>query len=201
MKKQKKNRFWTFCFSFIPGAAEMYMGFMKAGLSLMTGFMALCFFAVVLNIGPILFAATVAWFYSFFHARNYASLSQQELEQIEDNYVFRMEEVFSDKMKQTIISQKVIAYVLIVIGAYILFCGMFSALMIVIPERFSYYVSLLENISIRGIIGLFVICVGIRLIRGKKEELFHETDEMVSEIALLTKEEEHHGTDENNQSA
>ena len=35
MKTKKKNKFFTFCFSLFPGAGEMYMGFMKAGVSLM----------------------------------------------------------------------------------------------------------------------------------------------------------------------
>ena len=35
MKQKKKSRFLTFIFSFLPGAAEMYMGFMKNGFSLM----------------------------------------------------------------------------------------------------------------------------------------------------------------------
>ena len=43
MKTKKKNRFLTFCFSCLPGAAEMYMGFMKMGLSLM-----LVFFAIII---------------------------------------------------------------------------------------------------------------------------------------------------------
>ena len=38
MKQQKKGKFLTFMFSFIPGAAEMYMGFMKMGVSLMALF-------------------------------------------------------------------------------------------------------------------------------------------------------------------
>ena len=38
MKQQKKGKFFTFIFSFIPGAAEMYMGFMKQGVSLMADF-------------------------------------------------------------------------------------------------------------------------------------------------------------------
>ena len=32
---KKKSGFWTFVFSLLPGAAEMYMGFMKMGISLM----------------------------------------------------------------------------------------------------------------------------------------------------------------------
>ena len=38
MKQKKKNKFFTFIFSLLPGAAEMYMGFMKNGLSMMVMF-------------------------------------------------------------------------------------------------------------------------------------------------------------------
>ena len=38
MKQKRKNRFFTFIFSCLPGAAEMYMGFMKNGLTLMIFF-------------------------------------------------------------------------------------------------------------------------------------------------------------------
>lgn len=39
----QKNRFWTFCFSLVPGAGEMYLGLYRQGISLM-----LCFFALLL---------------------------------------------------------------------------------------------------------------------------------------------------------
>ena len=34
MKTKKKNRFFTFIFSCMPGAGEMYMGFMNRGVSM-----------------------------------------------------------------------------------------------------------------------------------------------------------------------
>ncbi len=42
MRPIKKSRFFTFIFSFCPGAAEMYMGFMKNGVTLMAIFFLLC---------------------------------------------------------------------------------------------------------------------------------------------------------------
>lgn len=36
--RKKKNAFMTFVFSFIPGCAEMYWGFMKNGVSLLALF-------------------------------------------------------------------------------------------------------------------------------------------------------------------
>ena len=40
MVQKKKNKTFTFLCSFLPGAAEMYMGFMKNGLTLMLLFFA-----------------------------------------------------------------------------------------------------------------------------------------------------------------
>ena len=39
MKQQRRNGFFTFIFSFMPGAAEMYMGFLKQGVSIMAIFL------------------------------------------------------------------------------------------------------------------------------------------------------------------
>ena len=39
---RQKNKILMFLFSLIPGAGQMYMGFMKQGLSLMTIFATLC---------------------------------------------------------------------------------------------------------------------------------------------------------------
>ena len=36
---RKKRGFWTFIFSLIPGAGEMYLGFMKRGVSTMLVFL------------------------------------------------------------------------------------------------------------------------------------------------------------------
>ena len=67
MKRQKKNKFFTFIFSLIPGAAQMYMGFMKQGLSLMA-LMAVSIVGVTYGL-EFFFVPVMAlvWFYSFFH--------------------------------------------------------------------------------------------------------------------------------------
>ena len=59
MKTKKKNRFFTFCFSLMPGAAEMYMGFLKTGLSLMVTFAAAIVIASSLRMGVLSVLAVV----------------------------------------------------------------------------------------------------------------------------------------------
>ena len=75
---RQKGKFLTFCFSLVPGAGQMYLGFMKQGLSLMTVFAALCAFSTWLAIGPLLLFAPIIWFYSFFDVINKNSLDPEE---------------------------------------------------------------------------------------------------------------------------
>ena len=93
MKTKKKNRFFTFCMSCIPGAGEMYMGFMKTGVSLMILFALTIIFAVSLHQGTIAVFCVVEWFYSFFHANHLASLDDEEFAQVEDKYLLKLDEV------------------------------------------------------------------------------------------------------------
>lgn len=48
---KKKSGFLTFCFSLMPGAGEMYMGFMKQGVSIMAFFWLLIFFGGIFQYG------------------------------------------------------------------------------------------------------------------------------------------------------
>ena len=62
---RQKNKILMFLFSLIPGAGQMYMGFMKQGLSLMTIFATLCAVGIWLDIKPLLFFAPIILLYSF----------------------------------------------------------------------------------------------------------------------------------------
>ena len=48
---QRKSGFLTFCFACLPGAGEMYLGYMKRGLSVMIAFWGLIFVASLRNMG------------------------------------------------------------------------------------------------------------------------------------------------------
>ena len=67
---RKKSKGWTFIFSLLPGAGEMYMGFMKQGVSIMGLFFATIAVAATLNIGPLTIVLPIIWCYSFFNVHN-----------------------------------------------------------------------------------------------------------------------------------
>lgn len=60
----KKNAFLTFLFACIPGAGQMYYGYMQRGLSLITLFCA-CFVLGALA-SPLAVTCFIVWMYSFF---------------------------------------------------------------------------------------------------------------------------------------
>ena len=60
----KKNGLLTFIFACIPGAGQMYYGYMQRGLSIAM-ILILCVMAATV-IQPLLFLCLVIWMYSFF---------------------------------------------------------------------------------------------------------------------------------------
>lgn len=63
-----KNGFLTFCCAFVPGAGQMYQGYMKRGLSLI---LTACLIGMVSSLlNPVLLLLVVVWMYSFFDTFN-----------------------------------------------------------------------------------------------------------------------------------
>ena len=113
---KKKNKGWTFIFSLIPGAGEMYMGFMKRGLSIMALFWGMIAVATCLNIGPLTIVLPVIWCYSFFEVHNMNGMTDEEFYALVDDYVFHLgEESFRSRMNGS--QNKIIAAIFMPIGA------------------------------------------------------------------------------------
>ena len=180
MKAKKKSRFLTFCFSLMPGAAQMYMGFMKMGVSQMM----LCFliitFSVWLNQGALAAFCVIPWFYSFFQANHLASLSDEEFNAVEDEYLFGMKGVpgVEEFVKE---HNKWIAVLLIFIGACLLWDSMANFMYHVLPDEFSFISRTMRRIGDyvpSVVIGCGIIALGVKMIGGKKEEMWQgESDQ------------------------
>lgn len=185
--KKKKNRFLLFCLSFLPGAGEMYLGFMKMGLSLLCVFALMIIITVYSNIGVMGFAVFVVCVYGFFHANNLGALSDEEFYRIEDEYLFGLGEKDMDSLKDFVMGKyrKVFAAILILFGISMLWQTFCRCLRHMVGSDFYYkYISgFMSTVSTdvpRMIIALLIIWFGIKLIQGKKEELdrLEKTEEM-----------------------
>ena len=170
----KKNGFFNFCFAFIPGCSEMYMGFMKMGLSLMILFWGVVLLASTFLWDGLVFLDFIVWFYRFFHARNLAHASQEELVQMEDRYLFNLEQLEKLGWNFTKAHRKIAAGLLIFFGAILTCQGILDVFEDVLPSYIWRIFYAVKGYSLQIIIGVGIIAVGYRLIRGKKEELWPE---------------------------
>lgn len=176
MKPKKKNKLFAFLFSFIPGCAEMYMGFMKLGISLMAMFIITLFIAFALGMESLLCISCMIWFYAFFHAINIRAADDEDFRRIEDDYIWRdfsenHQIKFASKTKRNCI-----AGILIAVGIILLWHELIPSIDLFIPNGyrndFYWVTSRIPEI----IFSLLIIFIGIRLIRGKKREIFEADD-------------------------
>ncbi len=180
---KKKNGFLTFIFSLLPGAGEMYMGFFKQGISIMSAFFMLIFVSSWLNLGPLMFTLPVLWFYSFFHVHNLASLRDEEFYSIEDKYLFNYDDSKIQELLGRNKGRKILAIVLILFGVSAIFdivMQVLESILNIMNIDMGWYYSISYNMP-QFVFGLAIILLGIHLIRGKKKELY-ESEERQDQI-------------------
>ena len=162
---KKKSGFLTFCFSLVPGAGEMYMGFMRQGVSIMALFWLLIFLAAFLSIGPVLFILPILWCYSFFNVHNIRGLSDEEFYAIEDDYLFHIDRVLPQGRWS---KNNLFAVALIIIGIVILWSNLTNYMRWMFPS--DIYWTIVDVVP-QLTIAVLLIWGGLNLIRGKKKEL------------------------------
>lgn len=173
---RKKKGFWTFCFSLIPGAGEMYLGFMKRGLSMMCIFFGWIAFCAAFDFNVGLFVLPVIWFYSFFQVHNLVSLPDEEFYQQEDDYLLlHMDKIVGiDKWERGKV--KFIAAALIFIGGYTIVKTIWYSFWHALPGWLYDKLYVVRDGIPRIVISLILIAFGVYLIRGKKEKLDKEPE-------------------------
>lgn len=169
---RKKNKFLTFLCSLLPGAGHMYMGFMKMGLSLMGSFFLTIFLGAIFDLDAFLFLLPIIWFYAFLDANNKNTTEDEEFYQLEDDYLFHLNQfdhlshIWNEK------GNLFLAIILILTGLYFLVNPLFQWFL-------SYYHMTNAQRDLLGtiydkvpqfLLAIVIIAIGIRMIRGKKKE-------------------------------
>ena len=172
MRQQKKNGFFTFIFSFMPGAAEMYMGFLKQGASLMGVFLLCCVLPDQLGLHDFNFVSVVfAWFVSFFHARNLATMRDEIFYELKDGFIW---EEFAENRNIRVSNptlRKWAPSILVIVGVLMLWNNFSAIIYNFIPERiWNYVYPVMEKLP-QIVIAVVIIAIGLKLIAGKKEAL------------------------------
>ena len=191
MKQKRKNRFFTFIFSFLPGAAEMYMGFMKNGASIMALFFLCAMF--VMFFGSMDFLSVLGllvWFIGFFHARNYAGMTDEEFATMEDKYVWDEFMVNGNIKFSNTKSKNIFAVILIALGAGILWNYFADMIYSLIPGDYWSDVYPFVSQIPEVVIAVLLVVAGIFMIKGKKKEIEAAPDVEVKRIAEIVPQQE-----------
>lgn len=111
-----KNGILTFLFAFCPGAGQMYQGYMKRGLSLIT------MFCVAFGAGTLLevlyVAMPIVWMYSFFDTFNLRAQIIADTAP-EDDYLVHFDPRDRRLARALLDSHKLVGWLLIAFGALI----------------------------------------------------------------------------------
>lgn len=170
---KRRNGFLFFCCSLIPGAGEMYMGFMKMGISLMGIFFLSFFLTDLTGVSVLALISTVIWFYSFFHAHNLAGMPDAQFAEMKDDYMFQLGSLKKGSALPDFY-RKVIAFVMIFVGVVFLWKDVVCDFILQYCGLTDFESGILNSINDmipKVVIAIAIIILGIHMIKGKKSEL------------------------------
>ena len=161
----KKNGFFVFCFAFVPGAGQMYQGYMKRGLSmamLLAG-------AVVLTwlFSPLGMLIPVVWMFSFFDTFNLHSRCM-EGHPPADDYMLHLGE---DQALLRLVRGRtsLVGWVLVALGVYMLYVNFLRTPLVELARslQLNWLLNLLYNIP-QLAAALALLGVGLWLVRAPR---------------------------------
>lgn len=164
-----KSRFLTFCFAFIPGAGQMYLGMMKRGVSLMIAFSLVIMAIVVLYLPVFSILLPVIWFYAFFDTFNLRAMPYEQRLYMQDKFLFNLDDMLSGKwlsgMKQR---HMLMGGLLIAVGVYLLYNFIVRPLLWQLAPYFPQIDRVVDAIP-ACVVALAVIYLGLKLVAGAKK--------------------------------
>ena len=162
-----KNGILTFLFAFCPGAGQMYQGYMKRGLSLITMF-CVAFGAGTL-LGVLYVAMPIVWMYSFFDTFNLrAQIGAGTAPQ--DDYLVHIN-WHDQRMEQFMLdSHKLLGWGLIAFGVWALYDILIADWMTTVLEHFfgyGYAYDIIHGIP-NILVGILLVSTVFRLINRRR---------------------------------
>lgn len=164
----RKNPFLLFLSACIPGCGQMYQGYMKRGVSIMSSFALIIGLATWLYFGQLALALPVLWLYSFFDTYNIRR-GLQNGTAAPDTYPLGLSHMDQEQLSRLLAKRhSLIGWTLVLLGLY----GLWQA----VANHFSRFLSDLFGIDFNWLVYqipqlailLAVIALGIWFIRGPK---------------------------------
>ena len=146
----RKSRILTFLFALWPGAGQMYLGYMKRGVSLMLLFCLLMAISSFTGFGVFIFLLPIVWFYGFFDTINLRSMSYEFLPQ--DDFLFHLDSINAPELVKFFQRRHLLAGVLLTF-VYNQLSGRFDLFSINVTVR--HYLVLLVLGAVASVLGIF----------------------------------------------
>ena len=171
----KKNGFFVFCFAFVPGAGQMYQGYMKRGLSMAILLAA----SVVLTwlFSPLGMLIPVVWMYSFFDTFN-IHYQCVEGDPPTDDYMLHLEE--NQALMRLVKGRStLVGWVLVALGVYMLYTNFVRDPLLELARslQLEWLIRLLYGIP-QLAAALALLAVGVWLVRGPRPAAYPDRDEI-----------------------
>lgn len=166
-----KSKFWTLIFAFCPGASQMYQGYMKRGLSLITMFMLNIFVACLIPLFAVFLA--VIYMFNFFDALNLHS-SLREHTAAPDDYLIHLSAGSESELRAILGNHRLVGWGLVaagVLGLYKTFMqDTLQALYWDYPNNMVVeFLYQLSNKLPGIIVCAALVILGVRLVRNPKK--------------------------------
>ena len=168
---KRKHGFLLFLTSCIPGCGEMYQGYMKRGMSILTIFCGIFALAVLLEIGALAVLMLPVWLFSFFDSYNLRAQTEADATPA-DAYLFCLSDMDSRRMSDLLRKRhSLVGWGLVLLGVYVLFETVAGHLVNIICEYLGEW--WLYEIVMRDLprlaVTVGIIALGVWFIRGPKK--------------------------------
>ena len=168
---KRKHGFLLFLTSCIPGCGEMYQGYMKRGMSILTIFCGIFALAVLLEIGALAVLMLPVWLFSFFDSYNLRAQTEADATPA-DAYLFCLSDMDSRRMNDLLRKRhSLVGWGLVLLGVYVLFETVAGHLVNIICEYLGewwLYEIVMRDLP-RLVVTVGVIALGVWFIRGPKK--------------------------------
>jgi len=164
-----KNPFLLFLSACIPGCGQMYEGYMKRGVSIMSMFVLIIGLATWLYFGQLALALPVLWLYSFFDTYNIRRALQNGTA-APDTYPLGLSHMDQEQLSRLLAKRhSLIGWALVILGLYGLWQAMANYFSNFLSDLFGIDFYRLVNYQLPKLVTfLLVIALGIWFIRGPK---------------------------------
>ena len=169
---KRKHGFLLFLTSCIPGCGEMYQGYMKRGMSILTIFCGIFALAVLLEIGALAVLMLPVWLFSFFDSYNLRAQAEADTAP-PDGYLFGLSDVDSRQMSALLQKRhSLVGWGLVAVGVYIFYSTVADWVVDFFCQFFdAWWLDRILTYDVpRLAVTVGIIALGVWFIRGPKRE-------------------------------